>query len=218
MNIPVVQRILGLLLTLFSVTMLPPILVALVFADGAWPAFAWSFLIVLAVGGLIWWPVRKAQKDLRLRDGLYDEDPEDGIDNDGDCPGDTNGDGIPCGPGDEGVDEDGPDDDEDGLVDEDGACEDAVIFCFEYEFDVTDLGLNPGDLMRINLMVTFDSGGRRGGICSVDVDCDGDRDLLVGDFPGYFWFFENTKSDKAPKYRSRGKLKAGDEAAKTPVY
>ena len=40
-------------------------------------------------------------------DGLIDEDYffADGIDNDGDCPGDTNGDGIVCGTGDEGVDE-----------------------------------------------------------------------------------------------------------------
>lgn len=51
-----------------------------------------------------------------------------------------------------------------------------------------------------------------------DVDGDGDRDLLVGDFPGYFWFFENTADDKAPSYVSRGKLQAGNEAAKTPVY
>ena len=51
-----------------------------------------------------------------------------------------------------------------------------------------------------------------------DVDCDGDRDLLVGDFPGYFWFFENTGDDKQPVYTSKGKLKAGGTAAKTPVY
>ena len=40
-------------------------------------------------------------------DGLIDEDYffADGIDNDGDCPGDTNGDGVYCGPGDENVDE-----------------------------------------------------------------------------------------------------------------
>ena len=51
-----------------------------------------------------------------------------------------------------------------------------------------------------------------------DVDCDGDRDLLVGDFPGYFWLFENEGTDKSPKYTSKGKLQAGEDAAKTPVY
>ena len=39
-------------------------------------------------------------------DGFMGEDWFNGYDDDGDCPGDTNGDGIICGPGDEGVDED----------------------------------------------------------------------------------------------------------------
>jgi trk system potassium uptake protein len=43
MNLPVVQRILGLLLMLFSVTMLPPIAVSVYYGDGNWqpitPAF-----------------------------------------------------------------------------------------------------------------------------------------------------------------------------------
>ena len=51
-----------------------------------------------------------------------------------------------------------------------------------------------------------------------DVDDDGDRDLLVGDFPGQFWFFENETDNKMPGYVSRGKLQAGGEDASTPVY
>jgi len=51
-----------------------------------------------------------------------------------------------------------------------------------------------------------------------DVDGDGDRDLLVGDFPGYFWLFDNTGTERAPVYTAKGRLKAGGVDAKTPVY
>jgi trk system potassium uptake protein TrkH len=70
MNLAVVQRILGQLLMIFSVTMLPPVAVSLYFQDGNWSPFLDSFLALLAVGALIWWPVRDRHRDLRLRDGF----------------------------------------------------------------------------------------------------------------------------------------------------
>lgn len=70
MNLAVVQRILGLLLMIFSVTMLPPVAVSLYFQDGNWDPFLDSFMALLAVGALIWWPVRGRHRDLRLRDGF----------------------------------------------------------------------------------------------------------------------------------------------------
>jgi trk system potassium uptake protein TrkH len=70
MNLPMVQRILGLMLLIFSLTMLPPIGVSFFYADGHWYPFAAAFGIVASVGALLYLPVRKVQRDLRLRDGF----------------------------------------------------------------------------------------------------------------------------------------------------
>jgi len=65
-----IQRILGLLLMLFSFTMLPPVLVSFIYNDGARGAFALGFLVTIVTGLLIWLPVYKSRKELRLRDGF----------------------------------------------------------------------------------------------------------------------------------------------------
>lgn len=70
MNLLMVQRILGLMLLLFSLTMLPPIGVSLGYADGHWYPFAAAFAVVAAIGLALWFPVRKLRGDLRLRDGF----------------------------------------------------------------------------------------------------------------------------------------------------
>ncbi len=70
MNWTVVQRILGLLLMMFSVTMLPPIVFSLYYNDHSWLPFVEGFAITLAAGLLCWLPVHRSRKDLRLRDGF----------------------------------------------------------------------------------------------------------------------------------------------------
>ena len=55
---------------MFSATMLLPIVVSVIFADGQWLVFAASFLIILGSGIVIWWPVREQTQELRLREGF----------------------------------------------------------------------------------------------------------------------------------------------------
>ena len=70
MNWTVVQRILGLLLMMFSLTMLPPIAFSLYYNDHSWLPFVEGFGLTLVAGFLIWLPVHRSRKDLRLRDGF----------------------------------------------------------------------------------------------------------------------------------------------------
>ncbi len=70
MKLAIVQRILGLLLMLFSLTMLPPLAVSLHYQDGNWTAFSDSLAALAAVGFVAWWPVRHKRRELRLRDGF----------------------------------------------------------------------------------------------------------------------------------------------------
>lgn len=70
MSLRVILRILGLLLMMFSLTMLPPILVSLLFGDGQWDAFSIAILITVLTGLVIYLPNRSAHKELRIRDGF----------------------------------------------------------------------------------------------------------------------------------------------------
>ena len=70
MSLRVILRILGLLLMLFSLTMLPPTLMSLWFRDGVWSAFISGMAISVATGLLLYLPNRRSQKELRIRDGF----------------------------------------------------------------------------------------------------------------------------------------------------
>jgi trk system potassium uptake protein TrkH len=70
LNLGVIRRILGLLLAVFSVSMLAPVAVSLYYRDGQADVFIEAFLIVLAVGMLMWLPARRRHGELRLRDGF----------------------------------------------------------------------------------------------------------------------------------------------------
>jgi trk system potassium uptake protein len=69
-NALVVLRILGLLLSLFSLTMLPPAAISYLYADGAGAAFLYAFLILAAAGLAVYLPLRRHRAELRLRDGF----------------------------------------------------------------------------------------------------------------------------------------------------
>ncbi len=65
-----VQKVLGLLLMLFSFTMLPPVVIALIYGDGAAMPFVYAFAVILSTGLVIWLPVARKRQELRLRDGF----------------------------------------------------------------------------------------------------------------------------------------------------
>ncbi len=70
MNLSAVQRILGLLLMVFSTSMLPPVAVAFLNADVTQRDFLVSFAATALAGLAFWYPVRRQQRELRLRDGF----------------------------------------------------------------------------------------------------------------------------------------------------
>lgn len=71
MNLRIIQRILGLLLVIFSITNLPPLAVSVLYKDGAHIAFLDAFWMTAIVGILLWFPVRSVRGELSLREGFF---------------------------------------------------------------------------------------------------------------------------------------------------
>lgn len=67
----VIQRILGQLLMVFSLTMLPPLLVGIYYGEtDVYNSFGNAFIATVFTGFLLWLPYHKHHGDLRLRDGF----------------------------------------------------------------------------------------------------------------------------------------------------
>ena len=70
MHPAIIFRILGILLMVFSIALIPPILISLIYQDAALGAFFSTLGITFATGALFWFPVRHRRQELRTRDGF----------------------------------------------------------------------------------------------------------------------------------------------------
>ncbi|MDC6480038.1 TrkH family potassium uptake protein [Gammaproteobacteria bacterium] len=70
MQIKSVIRILGLLLMLFSLAIIPPIVVSIIYSDGETWSFFYALILIFVSGLLLWLPAMQAKTNLKLRDGF----------------------------------------------------------------------------------------------------------------------------------------------------
>ncbi|WFE69325.1 TrkH family potassium uptake protein [Thiomicrospira sp. R3] len=70
MQAKMIIKILGLLLMLYSLSLVPPITIGLIYQDGAVMAFVTAMLLTLIAGSLLWYPNRHHKRDLKIRDGF----------------------------------------------------------------------------------------------------------------------------------------------------
>ena len=70
MHLLSILRLLGLLLMLFSITLLPTVILSLLYQDGQTQVFLIAALVWLLLGCVMWLPVRSHRDELRVRDGF----------------------------------------------------------------------------------------------------------------------------------------------------
>ncbi len=71
MHLRLIQKILGLLLMLFSATLIPPVIVAYLYHDGGLSAFIAVMMVLFSLGLLLWYPVHNYTQELKVRDGFF---------------------------------------------------------------------------------------------------------------------------------------------------
>ena len=70
MHFALISKILGLLLVVFSFTMIPPVAVSYSYQEGSEAPFLISFVITLALGLSLWLPFFRNKAELQTRDGF----------------------------------------------------------------------------------------------------------------------------------------------------
>ncbi len=70
MHLAFVSRVLGLMLMVFSTSMLVPIIFATIYQENTLPMFFLAFTITMIVGFLSWLPARDMKGEIRIRDGF----------------------------------------------------------------------------------------------------------------------------------------------------
>ncbi len=70
MHYRAIVRILGLLVALFSVTMIPPAVVSVIYQDGSGLPFILTFVMCVVTGLGFWYPQREHRRDLRAKEGF----------------------------------------------------------------------------------------------------------------------------------------------------
>ena len=70
MQLSIVAKTIGLLLMVFSFSQVPPLIVDLIYSEGEYLSFAYSFALTVLGGLILWWPFKEVKKDFRLREGV----------------------------------------------------------------------------------------------------------------------------------------------------
>ncbi|MEA1988739.1 MAG: potassium transporter TrkG, partial [Pseudomonadota bacterium] len=70
MHSKIITKVLGILLMVYSISLVPPILISLYYQDGATVAFTGVMIGVLLTGLVLWYPIRNHKQELKIRDGF----------------------------------------------------------------------------------------------------------------------------------------------------
>jgi len=70
MQLSIVAKTIGLLLMVFSFAQVPPLIVDLIYLEGEYLSFVYSFALTVLGGLILWWPFKEVKKEFRLREGV----------------------------------------------------------------------------------------------------------------------------------------------------